>query len=64
MEEYGRVLYEAIFTNKIIIVSDGSEKDGNGVSAWILTTEELFSSDHYIQGQLRNVLEFMGVSGA
>jgi hypothetical protein len=51
--EYGRALYEALFMNKLIIVSDGSAKDGDGASAWILTTDELFTSAQYILGQLK-----------
>ncbi len=43
MEEYGRVLYEAIFTNRLLIVSDGSEKMETGPQHGFLLRRNCFA---------------------
>jgi hypothetical protein len=44
---------EALNNNRLLIMSDGSEKGGEGASAWILTSPELFSSNSSIQGRVK-----------
>ncbi len=46
-------ILDALVNNKLMIVSDGSEKNFNGAAAWIVTSEKLFEEDTYIQGHIK-----------
>jgi hypothetical protein len=44
---------DAIRTNKLLLMSDGSAKDGQGAAAWLLTSEEFFTRGLLIKGSVK-----------
>jgi hypothetical protein len=46
-------LKTALIANKLMIMSDGSAKDGLGAAAWIVTSEELFTAGKFIKGSVK-----------
>ncbi len=54
-QQYGEddLFKEAIVGNKLMIMSDGSAKDGEGAAAWVITSEEMFLLGKFIKGSVK-----------